>query len=550
MRATPREELRDFLRRLLPQVPSGQFVLFWHLPSKRSEWVSEIDEAALDMLTASAEHEDVYVGCGLAPRNFGPRLRCPAEQVTGIPALWLDIDIKGVGHKKQNLPPDEAAAKALLAEMGIPPSAVVHSGHGLQAWWIFKEFWRIDSTAERAKAAALAKAWTDTLRAKARPHGWDIDATGDLARVMRLPGLWNRKDQAISTRLLSVTNTLYSRHELEEGCIGNVVQMISSSNASETEWQFTLRPDADAPAEKFHQLSEVDSLFRQSWQHARPDLQDQSPSAYDLALAHRAMAAGWSAQEIVNLLIAHRRKHGQDLKLRPDYYRRTLHTAARGRQAVEQERHVGTLREGGELPPEVLKDRAQCLAIVSRTLNCEITRLIRYQADPNEYEVEINKKLIPLGKVGTWTSQKSFRNVLCDAGAGWFVTQSGKAWDQVVRCLHASVEDVETGPEATERGATLAWLQHYRDQGVETEANWQRAIGEDAPAWKGAHMVFTSAGLLNFVLTYYHQRLNTQELAVRIRRIGCTSHPENVRARNGKRTTKGVWSWKPTDAEL
>ena len=54
---------------------------------------------------------------------------------------------------------------------------------------------------------------------------------------------------------------------------------------------------------------------------------DQSPSAYNMSMATMAMQAGWSDQEVVNLLICWRRKHGHDLKLRENYYLMTLDKA-------------------------------------------------------------------------------------------------------------------------------------------------------------------------------------------------------------------------------
>ena len=44
-------------------------------------------------------------------------------------------------------------------------------------------------------------------------------------------------------------------------------------------------------------------------------------------MATMAMQAGWSDQEVVNLLICWRRKHDHDLKLRENYYVVTLEKA-------------------------------------------------------------------------------------------------------------------------------------------------------------------------------------------------------------------------------
>jgi len=95
---------------------------------------------------------------------------------------------------------------------------------------------------------------------------------------------------------------------------------------------FVLDPNANPPFEKFDLLCEIEPKFRASWDHKRADFDDQSCSVYDQSLANFAALTRWPDQEIANLLIAHRRKHGADLKLRADYFERTIRTA---RQAAE-----------------------------------------------------------------------------------------------------------------------------------------------------------------------------------------------------------------------
>ena len=317
-----RPALEQFLRTLWPNL-LGEWILFWGAPSKKSYWADEINDALLDRLLAWAENEDLYVGCGLRGENLGPSHRGERDTVTAIPGVYLDVDFSDGTHRKKNLPPTEAEARQLIAEMGLPPTAVIHSGGGLQAWWCFREPWMLDSEEERVKAERLTKGWCSTLRAKAKAHGWDADQVGDLPRVMRLPGTWNYKT---ATRRPAVL--LSCSEELR--CNPDDVEMYLQADLGEQRtpepqtWEFTLKPQAEPPADKFRLLLEVDMSFKRSWDRTRSDLQDQSGSAYDLSLATRALSANWAPQEIVNLLIASRRKHGDDLKLRKDYYERTL----------------------------------------------------------------------------------------------------------------------------------------------------------------------------------------------------------------------------------
>jgi hypothetical protein len=76
-------------------------------------------------------------------------------------------------------------------------------------------------------------------------------------------------------------------------------------------------------------ICENDPRFKRTWDRERRDFQDQSASSYEMSLADAAARAGWSDQEAANLMIAWRRKHGEDVtkSLRPDYVARTLQRA-------------------------------------------------------------------------------------------------------------------------------------------------------------------------------------------------------------------------------
>jgi hypothetical protein len=192
----PRYQVETFLDMLFRGCPEEHYISFWTAPKKHSifvpvgQWKHLIDQ----LIRQSSEGQDVYVCIGLSKRDYGLTRRCPANEVSGLVGLWADIDVKHPVHKKQNLPPTMADAFTLLNEVGPSPAVVVWSGHGLQAWWLFQEPWIFENELDRSKAAALAKRWISSIRLKAAAHGWDVDSVGDLARLMRLPGLLNWKE--------------------------------------------------------------------------------------------------------------------------------------------------------------------------------------------------------------------------------------------------------------------------------------------------------------------------------------------------------------------
>ena len=69
------------------------------------------------------------------------------DDIIAIPGLWLDLDYQSPGaHKTRHpLPPTKEAALSLLDVAPYKPSLIVHSGHGLQIYWLFKELAGFDT---------------------------------------------------------------------------------------------------------------------------------------------------------------------------------------------------------------------------------------------------------------------------------------------------------------------------------------------------------------------------------------------------------------------
>lgn len=539
MLSTP-NELRAFLDALWPSL-DGRALLFWSAPGKRSEWVQTVTDDTVAMLEAWGEKENVYLGCALRGQALGATLRGEKAECVAIPGLWIDIDYGVEGHKKPNLPPTEEEALALVHEMGPAPSAVIHSGRGLQAWWLFREPWTFEDDADRDRAEGLTKAWCHTLRAKAKAHGWDADQVGDLPRVMRLPGLWNRKGVPKRTRLLSLTEDRYNPDEFESYLMqGSEPCQIDSPNLT---WAIELSPTAEPPADKFMLLSEVDQTFRLSWVHGRKDLQDQSESSYDLSLATRAFAANWSAQEIVNLLIAHRRKHKADLKLRKDYYERTLSKAISGRDEETRKQLVEELKAGKALPEQTEKDPAELFALLSDLLQAKITKLLKYHGEVGVYDMEINGQTVRIGGIEVLTTQRLFRNKVADAAGVWFASQKGPMWDNTVQLLLRVVEHVEVGQEATFLGALAGIIEGYLAAGIAAEDKADETLLSNQPAMRGGKACFTLTGLRTHILGQYQEKVTTQLLSVQLRAMGY--HGQRIHLIDKKRktrTTRYVWA--------
>lgn len=147
--------------------------------------VSDIDALVIDA-DALASRCCVWFGVGVRrERVVG---RGTASDVVSFPGLWLDIDVASAGwHKRTDLPPTIDEGRQLLTEFPLEPTAVIHTGGGLQAWWLFDELQEAD------RVTPLLDGWAFTWQSIAAAHGWHIDSVFDAARVMRLPGTFNLK---------------------------------------------------------------------------------------------------------------------------------------------------------------------------------------------------------------------------------------------------------------------------------------------------------------------------------------------------------------------
>lgn len=129
-----RSEFPPFIDTLFGEKPEDLYVVIWTARDKATKWFSDLKAAS--RYIKSRSQEDIYVGVAL----FQEKRRL-TENAKGIVGLWIDIDFQAPYRKKRNLPPDLDTVKPWIFGCGYDPSLVVHTGNGIQPWWLFKEPW-------------------------------------------------------------------------------------------------------------------------------------------------------------------------------------------------------------------------------------------------------------------------------------------------------------------------------------------------------------------------------------------------------------------------
>ena len=263
---------------------------------------------------------------------------------------------------------------------------------------------------------------------------------------------------------------------------------------------------------------------------------DQSPSAYDMSMATMSMQAGWSDQEVVNLMICWRRKHGHDLKLRENYYLMTLDKAREPIEIAQAEEQLNeALAQPPEDQPEVLKETLETLFRV------DIIRIVKYAGDPPVYYMYTKQGDITLGEINRITSQIAFRNMVATITGVWISAVSKKAWDQRVQALLLACEEIDVGDASHPAQETNAWLEEYLlEKPPREEDEWEKAAEAKQPfILHGKAHIFLD-DFRKWLDLNIGEQVTSHALGRRLKQCQARTEKINVRVGNS-RTTRTTW---------
>jgi len=551
--------MTEFLQELWGFKPENLNILIWQKKGKKSYWFTDIDKI-VNYLEKNKDQSDIYMGVGLSSKDYGLKNRCPANEIAGITGFWADIDIQNEVHKKKNLPASIEEAKSLFPE---EPTCVIHSGHGIQAWWLFREPWIFDSEDERLKAQAMCEAWHKQILGRAEAHNWTVDATFDLSRILRIPGTKNlkNKDDVRDVKLIASNWTL--RYEPDDLVPSVVVEKGKKENIKTD--RIVLRPDAAPPTEKWEALMSAEPKFKRSWNHDRKDLSDQSPSSYDFSLASIAFQAEWTDQEIVDLLIAHRRRHKVDLKLRKDYYLRTLEKLKLER--LNQERINEMLEIQSQKITETKialmeasnndtsLEHSEILARLEKILGVRIERLQKFLSEPPSYRLQTVSTNISIESAGDIISQTKFRIKIADATGVVIRPFKKDEWSDIAQLILNACEEIEVGEESTEIGFMNSLLRKYLRKNtnfvvLKSLEEYSEKIQEEGfPFSLEGYTYISLSELRRFIRVSSGDLLTTKQVGKLLRMAGWVNCKLDVII-DGKRTSRSLFKIKSTAGEL
>ena len=233
-----RGDTQRWLEALYGKSPGWFTVIIFKDGRPITKWFStnEIQRVA-PAIQKAAEQYDVYTS--VATYKAKPEKgRGSLKDVQSVAGWWADLDIGEEGHKPAQRPNPKDVAEAMSMLDGMPePTAVIHSGGGLQVWWMFDEPWVFEDPKPAQQASNEFQA---RLQKQAESVGLHIDSVGDLPRILRVPGTMNHKtDNVRPVELVRLDDRRYPAAELTS--IGEIREEVTPPRQFST-WESILEP--------------------------------------------------------------------------------------------------------------------------------------------------------------------------------------------------------------------------------------------------------------------------------------------------------------------
>jgi hypothetical protein len=297
-----RTDAENFFCRL--GLPDGQFRELRLIDPGDSRVVQRYCQSAADAFAIAADASgrlNVYVGACPRSQPSGRR-----EAVTVVPSAWADLDFHQIDPTNRDLAMELAHRR--VEALGIPPTLLVHTGNGLQVWWLFHEPVAISDKwpAERFEAINLGLA--------KRLGG---DHVQDLGRVLRVPGTMNLPDARkrargcvpVTARLIDASGPTYLPENFASISIS--VPPAPSRHLEAARVEVPQEPNPEV-LEAFSGLLEALDPFHplvRTWRGDR-ELVDDSRSGWDMALANQLVRAGIRDEFVPHILRAFAKGRG------------------------------------------------------------------------------------------------------------------------------------------------------------------------------------------------------------------------------------------------
>jgi hypothetical protein len=305
----------------------------------------------------------------------------------------------------------------------------------------------------------------------------------------------------------------------------------------------------------------ADPRFQRTWRRQRDDLKDQSQSGYDLALANFGSEAGLSEQQIVDLMIHHRRIHNQRQRTRSDYFQRTIAKACKradctgstnspgvptfDQLATSAHPDASTQQEKPDSPTA----RALLCERISAVLGVRVLRILKVTGKEPTYQVELEAAKIELPNVSKLVDQRSFRMAIASAADRLIPKIKPKLWEQVAQAMLDGLTIEDGGEETDFVGSVRIHLESYLSETPFIDSIEEQPIQtRRKPTIIDGKIAICSSDFQSHINKTNNENLSVKAVASMLTALGATStRIRSARLRDQSRWLLPVAEFAPDD---
>lgn len=278
-------EAVTFLETLFDGADDGYAVL-WTRQSKKSKCFPLNDEGTIELMARIAtkirDKHDVYVSICPIAEEVAEDQRGTTALARTVPGTYLDLDVKPGAFTSID------AAITFAMEMPFQPTMLIRSGGGVQAYWLFKEPFLIASEADRASIQSVTRRWLMLAKKRAAEQSASLDSTVDLARVFRVSGTFNHKEEGNPRPVRTIHLDPSARYNLSE-----IEDVLPEEPMRAIPPAFQMPQEITVSEEIVLRRARRTQNFRFWWDGGGDDA-----SAADLSFCNALVAVGASAEQI------------------------------------------------------------------------------------------------------------------------------------------------------------------------------------------------------------------------------------------------------------
>jgi len=245
--------------------------------------------------------------------------------------------------------------------------------------------------------------------------------------------------------------------------------------------------DANPPVERLEQARDTEPKFEKSWTHTRKDMATGTKN-YEQSLASLAFRLGWNDQQIVNLIIAHRRRWEDgtlDEMLNSAYLARVLARAKkpRGVGGDVEKKAIAEAEAAEAVAAGEAAGRDGRLDELNSLFGIQIERVLRRGRAQPRYAIKIKGGgEIDLGS--DLNNITMIRKSALDTVLTMPTRMHGYEWDPYATMLAQLAESVELHEGEPEQ-QLLSQISRYLDEKLEgDESTWFDAYLKRAPFYR------------------------------------------------------------------